>query len=78
MVIMEALNIEENLDNIEVSFVDLVPKVREKKKKAMIKKTWDFGSSLMSEEMILELGHRDASLRARKDLRAVRQFLSQS
>jgi hypothetical protein len=43
---------QEDLENIEASIGDLVPISHEKKEKASMAKSWDFGPSLMMEGSI--------------------------
>lgn len=50
----KAQDIEEDLASVEASVADLIS-VEEVEDMAGAKRTWDFGPSLMTEEMILEL-----------------------
>lgn len=50
--VFEARDLEEDLASVDASVGDLV---RGSESEAMVAKTWDFGQSLMTEEMIQDL-----------------------
>ena len=54
IVSVEALGLEEDLSRVEASIVDLIT-VEEAGDMAGTSKTWDFGPSLMTKDMIEEL-----------------------